>query len=815
MKHKTIRFLGIPLYKSREKNGIRKKYFLGICYNKKNLSSVSFVSENIKNEQGHNDVFTSRWYVIYDAHGKDITDRCEWKYKHTIPTLPDDRNAHICMNINKALQLNPKIKKIALVFFMGIGDYFYATNFIKLLKEKYPSISFDAYVSKNMDRNNSPLVYYCLQNNPNIDNVYYYDGKMNEKNWKKYDYTDVLKKVYKKTTLVLPVIYEYSDQVKSRTDTLCKTFCLPVPEIVEPPIIYPNKQTSLKALELISNVKRCYRESNRPIVYMQLASRSLNHTYPQIDKLIEKFISNNYIVVTAEKHKVSSPYVFSINTNEMNINDSIEFLRIIKEYNIPVYCCGIISCFASVSSGLNIPNLIIQSALDKQIESVYYPNNFIISHQRYSCLPASRVFVAPRNVYQETKNTSGLRLYVYDVNYIYSCFDKMISVLTGKNSSQKIACSLPMVINDSILDTKWFLNDNHQKTILIIKTDHIGDHLLFRNFMEEIKKSEKYKDCIIHFIGNEVFQEISELLDKDIIDKSFWVKHKLPSLPIEEIDATRERLFNEGLLKKYDLIFFPGFNRNYFEDCYFRLISGISYKELVCNDGAVMSQKSPSTKYNGIYTRIIHLPKCYEVFEFDMNKHLIEEITEEKNFLKSPYIEWKREKKIKENYIVITLFSRNMENRWHPFNYVELIKWLKEKYQMPIYIIGSKEDEMIYNEFSSLFSPFVIPFFGQSWQKVISLINDCQLYIGPDSGCYHLSVCLNKKTVVISRGVALYRFNSYPERSNLITVFPEGLVEEVKKKQQIDETYIKEIFTSTNLVSVKAVKNAVQKIMEI
>ena len=34
-KGKTIRFLGIPIYKSREKNGIRKKYFLGICYNKK------------------------------------------------------------------------------------------------------------------------------------------------------------------------------------------------------------------------------------------------------------------------------------------------------------------------------------------------------------------------------------------------------------------------------------------------------------------------------------------------------------------------------------------------------------------------------------------------------------------------------------------------------------------------------------------------------------------------------------------------------------------------------------------------------------
>ncbi len=395
-------------------------------------------------------------------------------------------------------------------------------------------------------------------------------------------------------------------------------------------------------------------------------------------------------------------------------------------------------------------------------------------------------------------------------------------ILKAKENSSCISSSqkentksvLPIVINNSTLDYKWFLNDNPQKFVLIIKTDHIGDHLLFRNFISEIKKSQKYKNCIIHFIGNEVFREISELLDKNSIDKSFWVKHKLPSQPIEEIDATRERLFKEGLLKKYDLIFFPGFNRDYFENCYFRLIAGISYKELVCNDGAVMSRKSPSVKYNGIYTRIIHLPRCYEVFEFNMNKHLIEEITEEKCNLKRPYIKWKKNTKAKNPYFVITLFSRNLENRWHPFNYIELIKWLKEKYKMPIFIIGSADDELVYKEFEILLSPFITPFFGKPWHEVISLINDCELYIGPDSGCYHLSMCLNKKTVVISRGTALFRFNSYPKTPNLTIVLPDGLKEEIYAKQQIDETFIKELSTSTNLVPVYAVKKAIEKMME-
>ena len=40
------------------------------------------------------------------------------------------------------------------------------------------------------------------------------------------------------------------------------------------------------------------------------------------------------------------------------------------------------------------------------------------------------------------------------------------------------------------------------KSLLLIRLDAIGDYILFRNFIEELKKDEKYKHYSITLLGN-------------------------------------------------------------------------------------------------------------------------------------------------------------------------------------------------------------------------------------------------------------------------------------------------------------------------
>jgi hypothetical protein len=46
------------------------------------------------------------------------------------------------------------------------------------------------------------------------------------------------------------------------------------------------------------------------------------------------------------------------------------------------------------------------------------------------------------------------------------------------------------------------------KRLLIIKTDAIGDFILFRNFIEEVKLSLKYRDYEIELLGNELWKDL-------------------------------------------------------------------------------------------------------------------------------------------------------------------------------------------------------------------------------------------------------------------------------------------------------------------
>ena len=55
-------------------------------------------------------------------------------------------------------------------------------------------------------------------------------------------------------------------------------------------------------------------------------------------------------------------------------------------------------------------------------------------------------------------------------------------------------------------------------SILLIRLDHIGDYVLFRNYIELIKNSNKYKNYSITLLGNSVWKDFSEELDNKYID---------------------------------------------------------------------------------------------------------------------------------------------------------------------------------------------------------------------------------------------------------------------------------------------------------
>src|ERR1700709_657148 len=101
-----------------------------------------------------------------------------------------------------------------------------------------------------------------------------------------------------------------------------------------------------------------------------------------------------------------------------------------------------------------------------------------------------------------------------------------------------------------------------QKRLLIIKIDAIGDYVLFRNFLEVVKTSPRFKDYEIDLLGNELWKDIALKYDSQFIANSIFIK----PLPLYEQPGKMFELGWQLFKNNYEVVLQPSFTRNLIND---------------------------------------------------------------------------------------------------------------------------------------------------------------------------------------------------------------------------------------------------------
>lgn len=364
---------------------------------------------------------SNTWYKV--GAGFDDND----KLSHTltkgwnIPNAILKSDEHFYFSIDRALKMKPDLKGVWLVFFMGIGDYFNASAFIEQLRKTYPTLEFNAFVSKNVDGNNSPLVADILKTNPNISRVEFFDGYQDKTYWENYDCSDCYDRVAD-DYLLIPVVYEYEPHIISRHITLCETFSLPVPPIIPMPKIYPYN-VSEELHSLYSKINDAAKNAKKGVVFIQASSRSTVWEYPYTQNIVENLLRDNYVVVTVEKCNIKHSNYFEINTKKFNINESIELLRLLKK-TTKLSCITLNSCFWAISAGLGIPNLGLQHRDNPSMLTEYFPNIYCITNRFIKGINPSYQFITPEAKFEKI-TWLGSDLYIHKPEFVYECFKCM------------------------------------------------------------------------------------------------------------------------------------------------------------------------------------------------------------------------------------------------------------------------------------------------------------------------------------------------------------------------------------------------------
>ncbi|MFA6742470.1 MAG: methyltransferase domain-containing protein [Arcobacteraceae bacterium] len=292
-------------------------------------------------------------------------------------------------------KLTSTVKNLHLIFFMGIGDYIYTTPLWAEIKKKFPNIKLIAYVSKNMDLINNPLVYDLLRNNPLFSEVYYFDGKPGN-SWEEYDFSDV--KQYLNTNnssnLVCPVIFKHTDVNSThRVNEIFNAFSLEC-DLYTIPLLYILKNDYNKSSEITKFIN----SQDKEVIFIHLETRSTTYNYKDDFELIQRLIDMNYYVVYIKKDvnfNFNKSDFYNLNITTFNLFESIAFIDSIK---IRKYFIATNSLMTPISSALNIPMLSLFILKDStQTRLVFYKNMRVVTVDKncYDFLPKDYSLLVP------------------------------------------------------------------------------------------------------------------------------------------------------------------------------------------------------------------------------------------------------------------------------------------------------------------------------------------------------------------------------------------------------------------------------------
>lgn len=318
-----------------------------------------------------------------------------------------------------------------------------------------------------------------------------------------------------------------------------------------------------------------------------------------------------------------------------------------------------------------------------------------------------------------------------------------------------------------------------EKSILLIKTEAIGDYVLFRNFIQSIKQSNRFKNYTITLAGNEIWKPLALKYDRDAVDHFIFIdKNKFSN-----VSAYRKSKLQEINSSGYEFVINVTFSREFLMGD--SIVKCTKAFNKIGMQGDSVSE-IPFFKWIGnfFYTSRIQLSKQY-FFEFDRNKQFFEQITGNAIDFAAPHFP---DQKTRKPLAILLPGAQARYRRWSPLKFKEIAEFLNNKYGFNILICGGKEDfeagELISGTQNN---NYIQNRCGMdSLDLLPELLAEAAIVICNDSGTLHLAAALNTPAVCISNANHYGRFTPYPAEWNkpLRFVYPPSFLKKYKSEKK-------------------------------
>lgn len=301
---------------------------------------------------------------------------------------------------------------------------------------------------------------------------------------------------------------------------------------------------------------------------------------------------------------------------------------------------------------------------------------------------------------------------------------------------------------------------SEQKSILLLRLDAIGDYILFRNFIEVLSQSEKYRGYKITLLGNQIWKSLATELDEKFIDRFIWLDVKRFS----EEYKYRYQCLLEITSVKYEVVINPEYSRRFLDSDW--IVNKVSAGQKIGIDGDLSNRKKWQKQIgDSYYTRLIaSSPKL--LFEFYRNKEFFEKQLDKKILLKKTEIIPPQNSSnliLPPSYAVLFLGSSNKYRKWPVKNFAQIAKYVKFELGLEIVICGGPNDLNNAKEFNIEYKDDYLDFVGKTTLlELVIILSRAGLLVSNETSAPHFAVAMNIPTVVIYNGNHFGRFTPYP-----------------------------------------------------
>lgn len=348
------------------------------------------------------------------------------------------------------------------------------------------------------------------------------------------------------------------------------------------------------------------------------------------------------------------------------------------------------------------------------------------------------------------------------------------------------------------------------KKLLVVKLDAIGDYILFRNALTELKKSKRFGEHKITLLGNSLWKELAENLDNEVIDEFIWIDPKI-LLNQSEFTSAQLKLLTKLKLRRFTVILHPVHSRMLDID---HFLSSIKAFSLIGSSGDETNYKlGEKSKGDQLYTELIEVPD-HSTFEFYRNAHFISKltgITPDSFRLKIDL-----NTTLKSNIsIIISPGAGHLSRRWPIEKFVDVILQLNSAYRSAFfYICGSGADKELGDRILTLtMKENIQNMCGKlSLMQYADLVNQASLVISNESSSIHLAAALNTSAICVSNGNMFGRFNPYPFelRNNVQTIYSsESFLDPEQFNSNVERTRIRSTDDISKIPAEKVIEAAI------